>query len=191
MQTFTTKVVAVLTLSVACTFTQHLDAANFPSRINTGEHQLVLNGWGARTKLFLELYVAGLYLTDAESNPAAIASANEPMSIRVKITSGMVSQAKLIQSLNDGFENATNGNVAPIQKEINQFRSCLTDAITKGDTFDFVYLPKHGVVINKNSKFKGVIAGLEFKKALFNIWLSNKPADADLKKAMLTPITRR
>ena len=151
----------------------------------------MLNGWGARTKLFLELYVAGLYLTEAKSNPASIAAANEPMSIRVKITSGMVSQAKLIQSLNDGFENATNGNVAPIQQEINQFRSCLTDAITKGDTFDFVYLPKHGGVINKNSKFKGVIAGLEFKKALFNIWLSNKPADADLKKAMLTPVTRR
>ena len=67
--------------------------------------------------------MAGLYLTEAESNPAAIASANEPMSIRVKITSGMVSQAKLIQSLNDGFENATNGNVAPIEKQINQFRS--------------------------------------------------------------------
>ena len=46
-------------------------------------------------------------------------------------------------------------------------------------------------MINKNGKFKGVVAGLEFKKALFNIWLSNNPADANLKKAMLTQSLRR
>ena len=155
------------------------------SNLGTGEHRLLLNGWGARTKLYLELYVAGLYLTKANSNPAAIAAANEPMSIRVKITSGLVSQAKLVQSLTDGFHNATNGNVASIQSEINQFRKCLNEAITKGDTFDFIYLPEHGVVINKNGTFKGVVAGIEFKKALFNIWLSDNPADEDLKQAML------
>ena len=44
---------------------------------------------GEQGRNYSELYVAGLYLTEAESNPAAIASANEPMSIRVKITSGM------------------------------------------------------------------------------------------------------
>jgi hypothetical protein len=168
-----------------------LPQPDFPAQIKAGEHRLLLNGWGARTKFYLELYVAGLYLTKANSNPAAIAAANEPMSIRVKITSGMVSQAKLVQSLTDGFHNATNGNVASIQSEINQFRQCLTEAIRKGDTFDFVYLPEHGVVINKNGKFKGVVAGIEFKKALFNIWLSDKPADANLKKAMLTRSLRR
>ena len=187
----TRKIVAILVLVVAATITNRAAAADFPAQIKAGEHRLLLNGWGARTKLYLELYVAGLYLTKANSNPAAIAAANEPMSIRVKITSGMVSQAKLMQSLTDGFHNATNGNVASIQSEINQFRECLNETITKGDTFNFVYLPEHGVVINKNGTFKGVVAGIEFKKALFNIWLSDKPADADLKKAMLTRSLRR
>ena len=187
----TQKIVAILVLVVAVTITHRAAAADFPAQIKAGEHRLLLNGWGARTKLFLELYVAGLYLTKANSNPAAIAAANEPMSIRVKITSGMVSQARLMQSLTDGFHNATNENVASIQSEINQFRKCLTETITKGDTFDFIYLPEHGVVINKNGKFKGSVAGIEFKKALFNIWLSDKPADANLKKAMLTQSLRR
>ena len=57
--------------------------------------------------------------------------------------------------------------------------------------FDFIYLPERGVVVNKNGKFKGVVGGIEFKTALFNIWLSDKPADANLKKAMLTRPRRR
>ena len=191
MPKVTRNIVAILVLVVAANVANRSAAADFPAQINAGEHRLLLNGWGARTKLYLELYVAGLYLTKANSNPAAIAAANEPMSIRVKITSGLVSQAKLVQSLTDGFHNATNGNVASIQSEINQFRECLNETITKGDTFNFVYLPVHGVVINKNGTFKGVVAGIEFKKALFNIWLSDKPADADLKKAMLTRSLRR
>lgn len=185
------NIIAIFVVVVAATTTNRATAADFPAQIKAGEHRLLLNGWGARAKFYLELYVAGLYLTTANSDPAAIVAANEPMSIRVKITSGMVSQAKLMQSLIDGFHNATNGNVASIQSEINQFRKCLTEAITKGDTFDFVYLPEHGVLVNKNGKFKGVVAGIEFKKALFNIWLSDKPADANLKKAMLTQSLRR
>ena len=38
---------------------------------------------------------------------------------------------------------------------------------------------------NKNGVKKGTIEGLDFKKALFGIWLGNKPADDDLKDGML------
>ena len=113
------------------------------------------------------------------------------MSIRITITSGFVSQEKLVKSLNEGFHHATNDKVAPIQQQIEQFTKCFTESITKGDTFDLVYLPRHGVVVLKNGKRKGVVAGIEFKKALFNIWLSDNPADENLKQAMLLQKTRR
>jgi hypothetical protein len=32
---------------------------------------------------------------------------------------------------------------------------------------------------------KGTIKGLDFKKAVFSIWLGEKPADSKLKKKML------
>jgi hypothetical protein len=32
---------------------------------------------------------------------------------------------------------------------------------------------------------KGTIAGYDFKKSLFSIWLGSKPADENLKKGML------
>ena len=51
--------------------------------------------------------------------------------------------------------------------------------------FDITYQPGKGVVAYKNGKEKGTIEGMDFKKALFGIWLSNDPADDDLKEAML------
>lgn len=38
-------------------------AEKLAAQMQAGEHRLILNGSGVRTKLLLELYVAGLYLT--------------------------------------------------------------------------------------------------------------------------------
>ena len=40
-------------------------------------------------------------------------------------------------------------------------------------------------MVYKNGKEVGVVEGLDFKKALFAIWLGEDPADDDLKEAML------
>jgi hypothetical protein len=51
--------------------------------------------------------------------------------------------------------------------------------------FVLSYLPSSGVLVHKNGKQKGRIAGNEFKQALFGIWLSDRPVDESLKQAML------
>ncbi|MEZ6137777.1 MAG: chalcone isomerase family protein [Pirellulaceae bacterium] len=164
----------------------HAHAANFPPQINAGEHRLVLNGEGARTKAFIELYEAALYLTQPSNNATEIIKGNQAMAIRIKITSGFVSQKSLVDSLEEGFKSASGGDASKIRKQIQDFRKCFREDIAKGDIFDLVYLPTHGVIVNKNGKLKGVVAGAEFKQALFSIWLSDKPADATLRRALLT-----
>lgn len=171
--------------------TQTRATETLPAEIKAGETRLVLNGSGARTKAFMELYNAGLYLTKSSNNPKAIIAADEPMAIRIKITSGWVSQSNLVESLEDGFTNATGGSTREIRTEIDQFRACFQDEISKGDVFDMLYLPNKGVVVSKNGKYKGTVSGVKFKQALFGIWLSDKPADSSLKQAMVTPKTVR
>jgi hypothetical protein len=162
-----------------------------PAEIKAGETRLILNGSGARTKAFMELYNAGLYLTKSSNNPKAIIAADEPMAIRIKIISGWVSQSNLVESLEEGFTNSTGGNTREIRTEIDQFRACFQDDISKGDVFDMLYLPNKGVVVSKNGKYKGTVSSAKFKQALFGIWLSDKPADSSLKQAMITPKTVR
>lgn len=161
-------------------------AADLPSIIHAGEHRLVLNGSGVRTKALVQLYTAGLYLTRPSKGAAQVVAADEPMALRVKITSGFVSQSSLVASLEDGFESATGGKTQSLRKQIDQFREYFKEEIKKGDTFDMVYIPKHGVIVNKNGKLKGVVPGVDFKQALFGIWLSDKPADNSLKQALMT-----
>ncbi len=48
-----------------------------------------------------------------------------------------------------------------------------------------MYVPEKGVVVFKNGKIQPIIEGLEFKKALYGIWLGEEPADDDLKEDLL------
>ena len=59
------------------------------------------------------------------------------------------------------------------------------EKIKEGDIFEIWYVPGMGVQPFKNGNFQANIEGLDFKKALFGIWLSDKPADASLKKSLL------
>ena len=162
-----------------------------PPVLQAGQHRLLLNGSGVRTKALLELYTAGLYLLKPSNNATTVIDADEPMALRIKITSSFVSQSSLVESLEDGFKKSMGGDVREIRKEIDEFRKCFQAEITKGDVFDMVYLPEHGVVVNKNGKLMGAVAGAKFKRALFSIWLSDKPADSSLKQALLKSQTIR
>jgi hypothetical protein len=160
-------------------------ATQLPPTLKVGEQNLVLNGAGERQKYFLDLYVAGLYLTEPSKQSKAIIDADAPMAIRIAITSKLVSQEKFLASLQEGLKKSTEGNVEPIRAEIKKFRECFADKIVQGDVIDLVYLPNQGVMVFKAGKRKGIVPGLAFKRALFGIWLCERPVDANLKQALL------
>lgn len=159
--------------------------ATIPNTVSFEGEKLVLNGVGVREKFWMDMYAGALYLGHKSSNASAIMNANEPMAIKLHIVSKLISSDKMIDAVNEGFENSTNGKIAPIKTEIDQFISFFRDEISKDDVFDVVYLPSKGVVVYKNGNEQGTIKGLEFKKALFGIWLSSNPADKKLKEGML------
>lgn len=182
-----TRLLSAMVLLGVSLVGQLLHAADkLPGYLQIGEQRLLLNGSGVRSKAMLELYTAGLYLSKPSSNSTAVVDADEPMALRIKITSSFVSQSSLVESLEEGFQKVMGGDSRPIRQEINQFRGFFKDEIKKGDVFDMVYLPQHGTIVNKNGKYIGAVAGATFKRALFGIWLSDKPADSTLKQALLT-----
>jgi len=153
-----------------------------PNTVTLSGEEMNLNGAGMREKMWIDLYVGGLYVQTKSSNAASLINADAPMAMKLHIVSGMVSQEKMIGAVTDGFEKSTIGKASTAEK--TAFIACFNDEITKGDVFDIVYAAGKTTVF-KNEKEKGTIVGLEFKKALFGIWLGEKPADKDLKKGML------
>jgi hypothetical protein len=92
---------------------------------------------------------------------------------------------KLIDGWNEGFNKATGGNIFPIKKETDKFNSFFTEEAKKNDVYDIIYIPGQGVSVFIKGTLKGTIKGLDFKKALFSMWLGGKPVDSGLKEGML------
>jgi hypothetical protein len=55
----------------------------------------------------------------------------------------------------------------------------------RGDSIVFDFLSDGSTHVSFNGSEKGVIEGADFQQALLAVWLGKKPADSDLKKAML------
>ena len=147
--------------------------------------ELKLNGGGIREKLWIDLYVGGLYLQQKSSDAQQIIKADQPMAIYMEIVSTLITSEKMIEAVNEGFQNSTKGNTKALEKEIASFRSAFSEPIVENDRYTIFYTPGKGVVVSKNNKHITTIKGLGFKKALFGIWLCDEPADENLKEGML------
>lgn len=184
MKTFLLSLVTLVSFSFGFSQTE-VGGITFENKQQIEGYNLVLNGAGVRDKLWIDLYAAGLYLSEKNYEAAEIIKADEPMAVRLHILSSLISSKKMIKAVEEGFEHATHGHNEPLKDRINQFIRFFENKIKKGDVFQMLYKPGIGVVSFKNGEKKGTVTGLDFKKALFGIWLSDKPADDDLKKAML------
>ncbi|GAA3778822.1 chalcone isomerase family protein [Flavobacterium ginsengiterrae] len=187
------KILLVLTLLLSLLFSEvsaqtHLEVngVTVPRKIEFQGKTLQLNGAGGRSKMWLEVYVQALYLSQLSQDPQFIIDSDTEMAIRIEITSSMVSSNKLTKAMNTGFEKSAGSNLEELRPRIEQLKSYLSDVITEKDVFVLAYNPlDQNVYVSKNEVLKGKIQGFDFKKALFGIWLSDKPVDETLKKHLL------
>jgi len=158
---------------------------SLPQALSAGDQTLTLNGAGIRKKFFIKLYVSALYLQDKSNNAAAIIDSDAPMAIRLSIVSSLINSKKMEKATREGFDSSTNGNTQPLKAEIEQFIEVFRKPISEGDVYDLIYTSEGGTEVIKNKQSITTVEGLDFKKALFGIWLSNSPAQENLKNAML------
>lgn len=163
-----------------------VNGVTVPRKIDFQGKTLQLNGAGGRSKMWLEVYVQALYLSQLTQDPQFIIDSDTEMAVRIEITSSMVSSNKLTKAMNTGFEKSAGANLEQLRPRIEQLKSFLSDPITEKDVLILAYNPlDQNVYVSKNEVLKGKIAGFDFKKALFGIWLSDKPVDETLKKHLL------
>lgn len=163
-----------------------INDVTLPATMKAGDETVSLNGGGIRKKLFFKLYVGGLYLKSKTSDAKTVINSDEAMAVKLEITSSMISSENMSEAINEGFEKSTDGNTAPLKDKISKFVDTFKKSeIVEGNVFDIVYVPGTGVESYKNGKLQSTIEGLDFKKALFGIWMCDEPADEDLKQKML------
>ena len=174
-------------LSIAPSQAKEVAGVTLPDTLSAAGATLTLNGAGVRKKFFINLYVGALYLAEPGGAAQAVVAADEPMAITLHIISDKITSERMVEATEEGFVNATGGNTAPLQSSIDAFMAFFREPIQNGDVFEIAYEPGRGrIAVAKNGTHRGdVDGGLEFKRAVFGIWLGAKPAQESLKKEML------
>ncbi len=158
---------------------------NVPDRIALDGSPLVLNGAGIRTKLFVKVYVGALYLPAPQGDASAVLAHPGAGAVHMRFLHSKVSRDKIVGAWNDGFAaNLTDAARAPLASRLARFNELFTD-MKKGDVVRIEFLPGKGTRVHLNDGLRGTIEGGDFFSALLRVWLGEKPADADLKRAML------
>jgi hypothetical protein len=175
----------VLSLTVVSVSAKEVAKVNLPDTLMAGQEKLILNGAGIRQKFFMDIYVAGLYLKAKNQNAEQILAADEAMAVRLQVVSNMLTPERMTDAVREGFEKSTDGQIEPIRERMEQFIAVFKNGIQPNDFYDIIYQPLQGIEVFKNGQSQAKSTGLDFKKALFGIWLGAKPAQKDLKKKML------
>ena len=188
------KIILALTLIISIVFSSETfaqkqivyEGVTIPRTITFENKTLQLNGAGSRSKMWVEVYIQALYLNPLSQNAKEIINDNLEMSIRIEITSALVSSGKLTRAINAGFEKSAGATFESFKPRMELLKGFLADDITKGDVFELTYSPSDSSLwIIKNKELKGKVPGFDFKKVFFGIWLGDKPVDEDLKNSLL------
>lgn len=152
-------------------------------RIEVDGTELVLNGLGLREATFLkvDVYVAGLYLTQESSDADAILAANEPKRIALHFVR-KVKKSKIAEAWDEGFAKTDPGGIH--KQALSRLNGMMVD-FDEGDRMSFTHRPGTGVEVSVNGSSKGVLEGDAVARALWAIWLGPEPPNEGLKTGML------
>ena len=155
--------------------------------IHFGDHDLVLNGAGVRTKFFLKVYVAALYLVEKQTAPNAIITDENPQRVALHMLRDL-SDEKLLHAFNEAIAaNHTKVEMTALEASLKQMTEIFHQVkeVKTGDVIALDYLPGSGTQISVNGIPQGTIPGGLFHRALLKIWLGEEPVQVDLKLKLL------
>jgi hypothetical protein len=180
----------VLTLALVAGAAQAAEVAGvkFEPRAKVGAAELVLNGAGVRTRAFFKVYAIGLYLPEKQTNPEGVLAVKGGKRLHLVTLRDLTAQQLADALIEQLQKNHTEAELAALKPAIDEFRATLLalNAAPSGTVVLIDYLPDSGTRLTVAGQPRGKpIPGEEFSRALLRIWLGDKPAQTDLKDALL------
>ena len=166
---------------------REFDGVQFPDKIALPDTNktVQLNGVGYRKKFFIKVYIGALYTEKLARSRDEVVAMDGPNRVLMHILHEEVSQEKLVDAWNEGFEeNMSEDDLEKLRPQIDRFNA-MFPTVRQGDVIYLDYIPGTGTRVTINGEQKGVIPGKDFNNAMLDIWLGEEPASSKLKKAML------
>lgn len=161
-----------------------LAGVTLPDSVQAGSETLVLNGMGLRKKLFIKVYVGGLYLKQKEGDAGRVLAADAPRRMVMHFLYG-VSPSQMCDAWKEGLEDNTPNASAEVKKGFATLCSWMED-IPKGQALVLTYLPGSGTQVEVKGKVKGTLAGKPTADAILATWIGKDPGPGpDFKAGVL------
>ena len=149
---------------------------------------LVLNGAGVRYKAIFKVYAAGLYLEKKTESTEGVLDQTGPSRVTITMLRD-IDSAELGKLFSRGMEdNMEKGSFARLVPGVVRMSQVFTNhkTLKTGENFTVDWVPGTGAVLTVKGKVEGEpFKEREFFEALMRIWLGTKPADWQLKDALL------
>lgn len=160
----------------------------FDDTSRLGTQDLQLNGAGLRTRFFVKVYAAGLYLPEKKNQTADVLALTGTKRLRIVMLRD-ISASQFVEAMNEGLhKNLSDAELAPLKSRIDELSAAMLTAKTtqKGDIIHFDWNASTGTRVTLNDKPLGKdIPGEDLFRAVMRIWLGDKPVQEDLKDALL------
>ena len=173
-----------LTLAAVAAEAKTVAGVNLPDTVNVNNQTLVLNGASIRKKLFIKIYVGGLYLASKQGDAAAVITADSPRRMIMHFLYG-VSKSQISEAWEEGLRDNTPNASAEVKANFSKLASWM-EAIDKGKELVLTYVPGTGTIVEVNGVAKGTLPGKATSDAIVATWIGPKPGPGDdFKKEVL------
>ncbi len=178
-------IVIALVLAVAApVWAGELAGVVMPDQVQVGGKTLVLNGMGIRKKLWIKVYVGGLYLERPTHDAAEAIAAPGYKRVVMHFLTNKATKKRMDRAWWEGFEKNSPEMVDALRGRIEQLVGFFGD-MKVGDEIVFTFDPEGKVTAELNGQVKGEIQGKDFAQALLKVWLGPHPPTEDLKAGLL------
>jgi chalcone isomerase-like protein len=172
----------VLASSVPRLHARELAGTTMPEIVRVGGRVLALNGMGIGKKLFVRVYVIGLYLERKATDAQSAIKSEEGKRIAL-IMLRDVSRRQFVEAVEKGMIRNSGVPMPSLRARLDLLEHALP-ALKKGDVLDFTYLPGVGTLVRGQQRELKIV-GKDFADALLSVWLGPRADSGTLHHDLL------
>jgi len=177
-------IAVALAMLVPMAWAGELAGVDLPDEMTVSDATLKLNGMGLRKKLWVKVYVAGLYLEQTTTDAATAVGSEQVKRVVMHFLTDKAKKAKMDAAWVEGFEKNSPAEFAALSDRVDIFKDYFGN-MKNGDVIEVTVAPGQGAEVLLNGQVKGTIEGDDFAQALLRVWLGDEPPSEDLKVGML------
>lgn len=174
----------VFAMAVPLGWADELANVTMDGEITVGDTSLKLNGMGLRKKMFVKVYVAGLYLETPTTNATDLLSAPGAKRVVMHFLTNKATKKKMDAAWTEGFEANSPRDFDALRERVRSFSDYFGD-MKVGDVIELTVVPGAGTNAVLNGEEMGVVEGDDFGVALLKVWFGDHPPSGELKAGML------